>query len=334
MADPGYLEEIETFLRDYFEFALDSTYKELRVNFVFYTWVAVYGTGIPDGSKPFRGKDLNYVSKIKEQARTMRGQKIPNAIVYSRLQMPVDEEIGLKEHFDKEDNIVLLCLEDIPDCIPPESYQDDYTADLALMDCLRVVVIKHAGAVRNKLKEKASLERKRQYVSFLDGNGGNAVMYADMDIVFTCDKVPTVYAKDGLCSYPELHKVFLGDPHVERPPWLKEKMAKHAAVFRRDWKDIAQYIICDGGYAVAADIYKDLGRQYKPCVATGENCMLLVAYESVPLFWRLVSNSSLIIDLHSIDTPLRCENHTLIYLQLLPYMVHRGDRTWYKSSQP
>ncbi|QPO16319.1 hypothetical protein [Infectious spleen and kidney necrosis virus] len=244
MADPGYLEEIETFLRDYFEFALDSTYKELRVNFVFYTWVAVYGTGIPDGSKPFRGKDLNYVSKIKEQARTMRGQKIPNAIVYSRLQMPVDEEIGLKEHFDKEDNIVLLCLEDIPDCIPPESYQDDYTADLALMDCLRVVV------------------------------------------------------------------------------------------FRRDWKDIAQYIIRDGGYAVAADIYKDLGRQYKPCVATGENCMLLVAYESVPLFWRLVSNSSLIIDFHSIDTPLRCENHTLIYLQLLPYMVHRGDRTWHKSSQP
>lgn len=66
MVDFGYFEEIEIFFRDYFEFALDFIYKELRVNFVFYIWVVVYGTGISDGFKSFRGKDLNYVSKIKE----------------------------------------------------------------------------------------------------------------------------------------------------------------------------------------------------------------------------------------------------------------------------
>lgn len=36
--------------------------------------------------------------------------------------MFVDEEIGFKEYFDKEDNIVLLCLEDIFDCISSEFY--------------------------------------------------------------------------------------------------------------------------------------------------------------------------------------------------------------------
>lgn len=76
-------------------------------------------------------------------------------------------------------------------------------------------------------------------MSFFDGNGGNVVMYADMDIVFICDKVFTVYVKDGLCFYSELYKVFLGDFYVERLSWLKEKMVKYVVVFRRDWKDIA-----------------------------------------------------------------------------------------------
>ncbi|KAE8277731.1 hypothetical protein D5F01_LYC24260 [Larimichthys crocea] len=218
----------------------------------------------------------------------------------------------LLANFADEGNIVLLCLEDMTYSIPPSSYSKYYSTTFDLSDHLRLAVINHAPAVLKELRRKALCEHKDQYVSFLDSNGGNAIMYPDMDIVFTADRVPRGNMSDEVDISPELMK----------------KITDHSSVFERDWEAITNYIMRDKAYDVATAITRELGRKYNPCVARGENCMLLVAYSSVPLFRTCVSGDSMIVDLHRTNTEFYRENHTLIYLQLIPYMKHMSDHTW------
>ncbi|TKS65615.1 hypothetical protein D9C73_010628 [Collichthys lucidus] len=333
LPDQQYLSQIKEFLHGSFDgFQLDSSYQQLSTNLVFHTWVAYWGVGIPDGTRPFNGKLLDYVSKIKRQAVMLEAQHIPNAIVYSRLQLPKEEEMTLLANFADEGNIVLLCLEDMTYSIPPSSYSNYYSTTFKLLDHLRLAVINHAPAVLEELRRKALREHKDQYVSFLDSNGGNAIMYADIDIVFTADRVPVVCAKNGMCSYPEPNDdIFIyGDmsDEVDISPELMKKITDHSSVFERDWEAITNYIMRDKAYDVATAITRELGIKKNPCVARGENCMLLVAYSSVPLFRTCVSGGSMVVDLHPTDTEFYRENHTLIYLQLIPYMKHMSDCTW------
>ncbi|KAE8277983.1 hypothetical protein D5F01_LYC23980 [Larimichthys crocea] len=66
LPDQQYLSQIKEFLHGSFDgFQLDSSYQQLSTNLVFHTWVAYWGVGIPDGTRPFNGKLLDYVSKIK-----------------------------------------------------------------------------------------------------------------------------------------------------------------------------------------------------------------------------------------------------------------------------
>lgn len=175
---------------------------------MFHTWVAAQKTGIPDGTILLGGVYLDYVSKLKAQAAELEVQRIPVMIAYSHLNLPRTEETKMVFNFKDESNVVMLCLEDIPDAIPPASYKHLYMTDLNLMDHLHIAVINHAPGVIRELRRKACQEGKEQYATSLDTNEGNAIMYADMDIVFTPNKVPVVYAKHSMCSWPKLCHLF------------------------------------------------------------------------------------------------------------------------------
>ncbi|KAE8276943.1 hypothetical protein D5F01_LYC25350 [Larimichthys crocea] len=279
LPDQQYLSQIKEFLHGSFDgFQLDSSYQQLSTNLVFHTWVAYWGVGIPDGTRPFNGKLLDY--------------------------LPKEEEMTLLVNFADEGNIVLLCLEDMTYSIPPSSYSKYYSTTFDLSDHLRLAVINHAPAVLKELRRKALCEHK--------------------------DQVPRGVRKEWHVLVPEPNNIFIGNmsDEVDISPELMKKITDHSSVFERDWEAITNYIMRDKAYDVATAITRELGRKYNPCVARGENCMLLVAYSSVPLFRTCVSGDSMIVDLHRTITEFYRENHTLIYLQLIPYMKHMSDHTW------
>lgn len=317
---------------------MDNTYKKLTTNLMFHTWVAIRKTGIPDGTSPLNGISLDYVSKLKKQAAELEIQGIPVMIVYSRLNLPHSEETKMEFHFKHESNIVMLCLEDMPHAIPSDSYKHLYTADLNLMDHLRIAVINHAQQVIQELLRKACEQGKEQYAFSLRTNNGNAIMYADMDIVLTANKAPVVYAKRGMCSWPKLNHLFTHNycDLNSLDQQLRRTIEDHAAVFRRGTDVIIQYVLYGKAYEISEWITEARGKRWKPCIATGENSMLFVSYSAIPIFKKMVLDDSLIVDLHTnpdrklymTSDPFYRANHTLIYLQLLPYMDHSDDRTW------
>ncbi|KAE8276955.1 hypothetical protein D5F01_LYC25328 [Larimichthys crocea] len=180
--------------------------------------------------------------------------------------------------------------------IPPSSYSKYYSTTFDLSDHLRLAVINHAPAVLKELRRKALCEHKDQYVRFWTVTAGT--------------------------------QSWNMSDEVDISPELMKKITDHSSVFERDWEAVTNYIMRDKAYDVATAITRELGRKYNPCVARGENCMLLVAYSSVPLFRTCVSGDSMIVDLHRTITEFYRENHTLIYLQLIPYMKHMSDHTW------
>lgn len=318
---------------------MDNTYKKLTANLVFHTWVAIRKTGIPDGTSALHGIYLDYVSKLKQQSAELKVQGIPVMIVYSRLDLPLSEEIKMESHFKHESNIVMLCLEDMPHVIPPDRYEDYHTADLNLLDHLRIAVINHALQVIRELLNKARAEGKEDYVDLLLTNEGNAIMYADMDIMFT-GKVPVVYAKRGMCSWPQLNPLFT---HVNRDmsaltPQLRRTIEDHAAVFRMDPKVIIDYVLHGNAYDIAEWIAESRGDTWKPCIARGRNTMIFISYSAIPIFKKMGLDISVDLhtdpdcNMHTTSDPLYKANHTLIYLQLIPYMDHSSDRTWVSSN--
>ncbi|KAK2821873.1 hypothetical protein Q5P01_021938 [Channa striata] len=87
-------------------FDYDREYKMLKPKVLFHTWAAIYGSGIFDGA--FALPKLDYVTKIKSNASS------------------------------SEPNIAVLNLErDLKDALPKVMYQENYSADLNLMDYLR-----------------------------------------------------------------------------------------------------------------------------------------------------------------------------------------------------
>ncbi|KAK2815471.1 hypothetical protein Q5P01_025938 [Channa striata] len=79
----------------------DREYKMLKPKVLFHTWVAIYGSGIFDGTfaLPKTGRKLDYVSKIKSNARFLEKQRIPLMIVYSLLNLPLEEERRMLSQF-------------------------------------------------------------------------------------------------------------------------------------------------------------------------------------------------------------------------------------------
>ncbi|KAK2813570.1 hypothetical protein Q5P01_000727 [Channa striata] len=73
---------VRAFMRRQFPgFDYDREYKMLKPKVLFHTWVAIYGSGIFDGT--FALPKLDYVTKIKSNARFLEKQRIPLMIVYS-----------------------------------------------------------------------------------------------------------------------------------------------------------------------------------------------------------------------------------------------------------
>ncbi|KAK2813244.1 hypothetical protein Q5P01_000873 [Channa striata] len=150
---------VRAFMRRQFPgFDYDREYKMLKPKVLFHTWVAIYGSGIFDGTfaLPKTGRKLDYVSKIKSNARFLEKQRIPLMIVYSSLNLPLEEERRMLSQFEREPNIVVLNLErDLKDALPEVMYQENYSADLNLMDYLRLGVIKQAYNVLAVLRDAA-----------------------------------------------------------------------------------------------------------------------------------------------------------------------------------
>ncbi|KAK2811289.1 hypothetical protein Q5P01_000249 [Channa striata] len=73
---------------------ITTEYKMLKPKVLFHTWVAISGSGIFGGAfaLPKAGRKLDYVSKIKSNARFLEKQRIPLMIVYSSLNLPLEEE--------------------------------------------------------------------------------------------------------------------------------------------------------------------------------------------------------------------------------------------------
>lgn len=318
-------------------FTLDNTYQKLTTGLVFHTWVSADKRGIPDGTYLVDGVYLNYVAKLKLQARELEAEGIPVMIVYSRLSLPRVEETKMIFAFREERNIVLLCLEDMLDVIPFETYQYFYGVG-DLMINLPIAVITHAKDVVQRLWRTACNEGKRNYAMSLDQNGGNAIMYLDMDMVFTAKKVPVVYAKNGMCTWPELNGLFTYERYTTNN--LDTKMLKiaesHAAVFRKGWKDIIQYVLSGKAYDTANRLAKACGRSVKPAIAKGRASMILVSYSETSRFRDMSFGCCGLDDLHTppmfsdeyTSDPLYRENHTLVYLQLVPYMERSVDHAW------
>lgn len=325
------------------EFCVDTTYHRLATGLVFHTWSAVNKRGIPDGSYPISGVYLDCVYKIKAQAKQLEADGIPVMIVYSRLNLPRLDETKMIFAFRKENNIVLLCLEDMPDVIPTSCYTGPYLpADMYIM--LPRIVIAHAEAVRYRLWQTACNLGKEQYALSLVSNGGNAIMYLDIDMVFTTTDVPVIYAKDGICTWPELNVLFT---HENCKPGTVDSTAtkaikKHAEVFQRGWQSIMQYVATGDAYNNAnriTDARNKQKRKYSyPAIAIGYPSMIVVEYSSVAKYKTLtnVAPGLDVSDFHTDpvyryvgtgDVSFR-ENHTFIYLQLLPYMKRDRAMSW------
>lgn len=318
-------------------FSFDSTYHKLTTGLVFHTWVSVNKRGIPDGTHLVEGVYLNYVAKLKAQAEHLEAQGIPVMIMYSRLNLPRFEETKMIFAFREERNIMVLCLEDMPDVIPRESYEDFYQI-IELESHLPLAVIAHAEDVIQRLWRTACDRGKRQYALSLASNKGNAIMYVDMNIVFTTQKVPVVYAKHGMCTWPELNALFTHEDcnTSNLDQGVMKIIRKHAGMFRKGWKDIIQYVLHGEAYNTANRITKARGQEIKPAIAKGLGSMILVAYSAIPRFREILVYNYTLRDLHTppefryvcTTDPFYRENHTLVYLQLIPYMERAVDMVW------
>lgn len=322
-----YMTHVNTFMKKEFNFVPDETYKYMRANIVFYTWLALRGKGIPDGST-INKVSCDYVGMIKKHSSVFLKQDIPVLIFYSRLGLPENEELLMKENFSDIDHIMMLCLEDLRDVIPFNTYKAYYSVDLELMDHLRILVINHIKALLPYIKETALKANNHVYPEMLARNGGNAVMYCDMDLC--ANYIPTVYAKNGLCSWAQLRGMFTRHSHKDKAS------LEHAKHFKGNWQEIADYILSGNAHKAARKIYREFNINYRLSLAEGENCMVYAHYDSIEQFTQKVKPASLIIDFHTnpdlnLGNPdkMYVENHVYIYLQLLPHMSHLADGTWH-----
>lgn len=279
--------------------------------------------------------------KIKAQAKQLEVHRIPVMIVYSRLNLPRLEETKMIFTFREESNIIMLCLEDMPDVIPPECYTGSYLAT-DMYGVLPQIVIAHAQDVIQRLWRTACDLGKEQYALSLASNRGNAIMYLDMDIVFTTKTVPVVYAKDGMCTWPDLNRWFTHEnckPNTVNPT-IEKAIKKHADVFHEDWQTIIRYVSTGDAYNTANRItearYGQKKRYTYPAITRGYPSMILVEHSAIPKFRTLTESGLAISDFHTdpacryiaTSDPFYRENHTFIYLQLLPYMERDIAMAW------
>ncbi|KAK2811727.1 hypothetical protein Q5P01_000160 [Channa striata] len=257
--------------------------------------------------------------------------------------------------FEREPNIVVLNLErDLKDALPKVMYQENYSADLNLMDYLRLGVIKQAYNVLAVLRDAALARGKVAYARALAGNGGNAIIYSDIDITWN-DRVPNVLAHRGMCSAPSLSRIF-SFQHVcfraskDNAPRLSDrvlaKAKEHSAMFGSNSREsrmrLFEYVRSGEAHATVKELVRDIqavqpkAYRYTVQICTGENSWLYVHLDSIPLFRETVDDASLIVDFHSMSAPnpdpRRVENHTSIFMQLLPFMAMGEDTTCARRS--
>ncbi|KAK2832697.1 hypothetical protein Q5P01_016586 [Channa striata] len=222
--------------------------------------------------------------------------------------------------FEREPNIVVLNLErDLNDALPEVMYQENYSADLNLMDYLRLGVIKQAYNVLAVLRDAALARGKVAYARALAGNGGNAIIYSDIDITW-----------NDRDNAPRLSDRVLA------------KAKEHSAMFSSNSREsrmrLFEYVHSGEAHATVKELVRDIqdvqpkAYRYTVQICTGENSLLYVHLDSIPLFRETVDDASLIVDFHSMSAPnpdpRRVENHTSIFMQLLPFMAMGEDRTW------
>lgn len=318
-------------------FTLDG-YSKSTVNLVFHTWVS--SKSIPDGTFVVDGMLLNYVANIKAQAHQLQRCGIPVMIVYSRLDLPRLEETKLIFAFREESNIVVLCLEDMTEAIPADTYLRYFYTNESLTTRLPLVVLHHAKDVVQFLWRTACDQGKKNYAMSLDSNTeANAIMYLDMDISFTTDTVPSIYTKNGMCTWPELNFRFTHERTnlSMLTPRLAQLAQSHTShMLKDDWRALFKYVSSGQAYQVSDMLTLARGNKLLPAIATGNSSMILMEYSKIPELRALSVYTLKIDDLHTApilgltetSDPEYREHHTLVYLQVHRYMKKSEPNDW------
>ncbi|KAK2815472.1 hypothetical protein Q5P01_025939 [Channa striata] len=150
-------------------------------------------------------------------------------------------------------------------------YQENYSADLNLMDYLRLGVIKQAYNVLAVLRDAALARAKAKEHSAMFSSNSRK-----QDRLFESRA--------------------LGEAHATVKELVRDIQAVQPKAYR-----------------------------YTVQICTGENSLLYVHLDSIPLFRETVGDASLIVDFHSMSAPnpdprTRGEP-TSIFMQLLPFMA-------------
>ncbi|KAK2812290.1 hypothetical protein Q5P01_000045 [Channa striata] len=214
--------------------------------------------------------------------------------------------------FERQPNIAVLNLErDLKDALPEVMYQENYSADLNLMDYLRRSNQASVQCARCVARRRPRRGKVATPVPRWDRR--NAIIYSDIDITWN-DRVPNVLAHRGMCSAPSLkdfsfqHVCFR--PSKDDAPRLSDrvlaKAKEHSAMFSSNSR-----------------------KQDATVRARGAGRLTLRQHTAVS---GNRGRRSLIVDFHSMSAPnpdpRRVENHTPIFMQLLPLMAMGEDRTW------
>ncbi|KAK2814249.1 hypothetical protein Q5P01_000696 [Channa striata] len=231
----------------------DREYKMLKPKVLFHTWVAIYGPYLRRTLVTQDGRKLDYVSKIKSNARFLEKQRIPLMIV-------------------------------LPLNLPPRKSED--------------VVTVRAPTQHRRAEPGAGPERRPAR--------GRRALLSDR-----------VLAK------------------------AKEHSAMFSSNSRESRMRLFEYVRSGEAHATVKELVRDIqavqpkAYRYTVQICTGENSLLYVHLDSIPLFRETVDDASLIVDFHSMSAPnpdpRRVENHTSIFMQLLPFMAMGEDRTWSES---
>lgn len=246
MAVIGGKEAVRHFMSSKFDTIIPEDMMVLTPDIVVYTWVTAFNRPIPAG-RP--GEEYNYVAKMKLQAGTLTD--CVHVLFYSRWNM--NNETEMLDQI-KHPNLIPMCLEDMSDIFPPESYNHHkfYNA-VYFMDYMRQMVMYKASLFREKVRCKCTTNCARVMT-------GNAIMYVDMDIDFYSTPKEWL-APEGVLMYAQVSSysfsVKLHNLSREFDTFTIEEL-----------NEAAKYL-------------------------EGENCMVMVAYGSEQVFKNKVAYPSL-----------------------------------------
>ncbi|MFK0571562.1 hypothetical protein [Endozoicomonas sp.] len=193
-------------------------YQIIKPGPVIYTWVALYGTTIFDGTDQGEGERIsshfNYVARIQAQADRLKKQDIPVLVIYSQVNMTMDQINTMESVFNDSDNIVVLNvendlghLEEFKLMKNPNGFGLSYPAReecQLMLDRIRIAALREGQNTLDVAKKKAKTTHKTRVENTLVNNQNNSLMYMDTDNHWF-ERIPYMVAPDGMYSAPKMN---------------------------------------------------------------------------------------------------------------------------------